>query len=217
MEWTELEKSSLWRRRRPGQARPGQAGPGRAFAQQMSKRVSHPSEEAHVCYVTDDTHINFYLPPTQTWDLCLSKRLIPTVPPCHHFPDLPQKSQARQRPHTGTGAQEDPGPAPLLSRPCSTLACCGSPAVLAEPTFTWGIQEKPLCRNQLGSRIVCAGRSLEWICRTQFSTQVRHQVPQALCEPRATEPFAAFSQSLTTLHRGPVFPKDHKIFRVDKV
>lgn len=115
--------------------------------------------------------------------------------------------------------QEDPGPAPLLSRPCSTLACCGSPAVLAEPTFTWGIQKKPLCRNQLGRRAVCAGagRSLQWICRTQFSTQVRHQVPQALCEPRATEPFAAFSQSLTTLHRGPVFPKDHKIFRVDKV
>lgn len=49
-EWTELEKSSLWRHRRPG----------RAFAQQMSKRVSHPREEAHVCYVTDDTHINFY-------------------------------------------------------------------------------------------------------------------------------------------------------------
>ena len=49
-EWTELGKSSLWRPRRPGLA----------FPQQMSKSVSHPSEEAHICYVTDDIHINFY-------------------------------------------------------------------------------------------------------------------------------------------------------------
>ena len=208
MEWTELGKSSLWRTRRPG----------RAFAQQMSERVSHPREEAHICYVTDDIHIHFYFAShTQTWDPCLNKRLLPTEAPCHHFPDLPNKSQASQCPHTGPGTQEDPGPAPLLPHPCSTWLAVEVQQCWLNPCSP-GVSRRSLWAEISWEAGLCVlADHSNGFAEPSFQHRCHHQVPQAPCEPRGTEPFAALPQSLSTLHRSLVYPKDHKILCVNKV